>query len=31
LVDVPEEFVGRVLAKTGSYRIGKQAITVERV
>jgi ATP-dependent RNA helicase DeaD len=31
LVDVPEEFVGQVLAKTGSYRIGKQAITVERV
>jgi ATP-dependent RNA helicase DeaD len=30
LVDVPEQFVGQVLAKTGSYRLGKQAITVER-
>jgi ATP-dependent RNA helicase DeaD len=29
-VDVPEQFVRQVLAKTGSYRIGKQAITVER-
>lgn len=29
-VEVPEQFVGQVLAKTGSYRIGKQAITVER-
>ena len=30
LVDVPEQFVGQVLAKTGSYRIGKQKIAVER-
>jgi ATP-dependent RNA helicase DeaD len=30
LVDVPEQFVGQVLAKTGAYRLGKQAITVER-
>lgn len=30
LVDVPEQFVGQVLAKTGSYRLGKQPITVER-
>jgi len=30
LVDVPEKFVGKVLAETGTYRIGKQAITVER-
>ncbi|MCB0168346.1 MAG: DEAD/DEAH box helicase [Anaerolineae bacterium] len=30
LVDVPEQFVGQVLAKTGSYRIGKQRIAVER-
>ena len=29
LVDVPEQFVGQVLAKTGAYRIGKQRITVE--
>ena len=29
-VDVPEQYVRQVLAKTGSYRIGKQAITVER-
>lgn len=29
-VDVPEKFVRQVLAKTGSYRIGKQAINVER-
>ena len=29
-VDVPEQFVGQVLAKTGSYRIGKQSINVER-
>ena len=29
-VDVPEKFVGQVLAKTGAYRIGKQAVTVER-
>lgn len=28
-VDVPEKFVSRVLAKTGSYRIGKQTINVE--
>jgi ATP-dependent RNA helicase DeaD len=30
LVDVPEQFVGQVLAKTGTYRILKQAVTVER-
>jgi ATP-dependent RNA helicase DeaD len=29
-VDVPEQFVSQVLAKTGSYRIGKQAIRVEQ-
>ncbi len=29
-VDVPEQFVGQVLSKTGTYRIGKQRITVER-
>jgi ATP-dependent RNA helicase DeaD len=28
-VDVPEQFVRQVLSKTGSYRIGKQAIHVE--
>lgn len=31
LVDVPEELAGQVLAKNGKYRIGKQAIIVERV
>ena len=31
LVDVPEKFAGKVLAKTGAYRIHRQAITVERV
>ena len=31
LVDVPEQFVGRVLANTRTYRIGKQAVTIERV
>ncbi len=30
LVDVPKEFVGQVLAKTGTYRFGKQMIDVER-
>ncbi|RMF03306.1 MAG: DEAD/DEAH box helicase [Chloroflexi bacterium] len=30
LVDVPEQFVGRVLAKTGKYRIGRQSLSVER-
>ena len=30
LVDVPEQFLGQVLAKSGSYRIGRQAVTVER-
>jgi ATP-dependent RNA helicase DeaD len=29
LVDVPEQYVGRVLSKTG-YRIGKQSVTVKR-
>ena len=28
-VDVPEQFVKQVLSKTGSYRIGKQAVHVE--
>jgi ATP-dependent RNA helicase DeaD len=28
-VDVPEKFVKKVLAKTGSYRIGRQSIGVE--
>jgi ATP-dependent RNA helicase DeaD len=30
LVDVPEQFVGQVLAKTGKYSIRKQAFTVEK-
>ena len=30
-VDVPEKLVGRVIANTGNYRIGKQFINVERV
>ncbi|MBN2567912.1 MAG: DEAD/DEAH box helicase [Deltaproteobacteria bacterium] len=30
LVDVPKEFVSQVLAKTGSYRFGRQTIDVER-
>ncbi len=30
LVDVPQELVAQVLAKTGSYRIHKQAINIER-
>jgi ATP-dependent RNA helicase DeaD len=29
-VDVPEKFVGQVLAKTRTYRMGKRIITVER-
>lgn len=29
-VDVPEQFVDRVLAKTGSYRLGQQRINVQR-
>jgi ATP-dependent RNA helicase DeaD len=29
-VDVPEHLVGQVLAKTVNYRIGRQAVTVER-
>ncbi len=29
-VDVPEKFVRQVLAQTGSYRIGRRPITVER-
>ena len=29
-VDVPEQFMGQVLAKTGAYRIRNQRITVER-
>lgn len=29
-VDVPEPLVGRVLAKTGSYRLGQQRVNVER-
>ena len=31
LVDVPEKLVSQVLAKTGSYKIHKQAITIEKV
>ena len=30
LVDVPERYVGQVLAITGSYRIGNQLVSVER-
>ncbi|GAB4423094.1 MAG: DEAD/DEAH box helicase [Anaerolineae bacterium] len=30
LVDVPEQFASQVLAKTGNYRIKRQAVTVER-
>lgn len=30
LVDVPEQFVGRVLAQTRPCRIGKQVVTIER-
>ena len=30
LVDVPEQFVGQVLAKNGDYRVRKQQITIER-
>ncbi len=30
LVDVPEQFVAQVLAKTGRYQVHKRAITVER-
>lgn len=30
LVDVPEQFVPQVLAKTGNYRIRRQPVTVER-
>jgi len=30
LVDVPREFIGQVLAKTGSYRFGSHRINVER-
>ena len=30
LVDVPERFVGQVLARNGAYRIGKQSVAVER-
>ncbi|MEM7346126.1 MAG: DEAD/DEAH box helicase [Chloroflexota bacterium] len=29
-VDVPEEFVGQVLAKSGKYQIGKRPVPVER-
>lgn len=29
LVDVPEQYAGRVLSKTGSYRIRKQSVVVE--
>ena len=28
-VDVPEQFVGRVLAQTGSYQIGQRIVEVE--
>jgi ATP-dependent RNA helicase DeaD len=30
LVDVPEQFVGQVLAKNGDYRVRKQHITIHR-
>lgn len=30
LVDVPERYVGQVLALTGSYRIGNQLVSIER-
>jgi ATP-dependent RNA helicase DeaD len=30
LVDVPERFVPQVLAKTGTYRIGKRVLEIER-
>jgi len=30
LVDVPEQFVPQVLAKTGTYRIGKRVLDIER-
>ena len=30
LVDVPEQYVGQVLARKGAYRFGKHRITVER-
>lgn len=30
LVDVPEQFVGQVLAKNGDYRVRKQQITIQR-
>jgi ATP-dependent RNA helicase DeaD len=29
LVDMPEELMGQVLANNGSYRIGRQAVSVE--
>ena len=29
-VDVPEQFVAKVLAKTGRYQVNKRAITIER-
>jgi ATP-dependent RNA helicase DeaD len=31
LVDVPERYLGQVLAITGSYRIGSQLVSIERV
>jgi ATP-dependent RNA helicase DeaD len=30
IVDVPEQFVGQVLAKNGDYQVRKQRITIER-
>jgi ATP-dependent RNA helicase DeaD len=30
LVDVPENLVGRVLAKGANYRIGNKSVTVQR-
>jgi ATP-dependent RNA helicase DeaD len=30
LVDVPERYLGQVLALTGSYRIGNQLVSIER-
>jgi ATP-dependent RNA helicase DeaD len=30
LIDVPEQLVGRLLAKNGAYRIGRRAVNLER-
>ena len=31
LVDVPEQLVGRLMAKNGAYRIGRRTLNLERV